>query len=167
MTELERIERLELRMKAMFLMFIIVAPAVVAASVEAQPSAPDVLRIRQLTIVDEKGTDRLILGAPLPDPVVNGRRVRRSGAVSGIAVLDAKGNERAGFATGDASGEVFIGLDSETGQEALFLANPKGGSHLSIFDANRNMVRVGVLDGKPTLLVRQKGETIFEQPAAR
>jgi hypothetical protein len=85
MTELERIERLERRMRAMFLMFIVVAPAVIAANVEAQPSAPDVLRIRQLTIVDEKGTDRLIFGAPLPDQVVNGRRVRRSGAVSGIA----------------------------------------------------------------------------------
>lgn len=165
MRELERMERLERRMRAMFLMFVVVVMAVVVVSVKAQSSTPDFLRIRQLTIVDEKGTDRIVLGAPLPDPVVNGRRVRRSGAVSGIAMLDAKGNERGGFATGDTSGEVFIGLDSETDQEVLFLANPKGGSHLSIYDANRNLVRVGVLQGKPTLLVRQKGETVFEQPA--
>jgi hypothetical protein len=167
MKELERMERLERKMRVMFLMFVAVVMAVVVVSVKAQSGARDVLRVRRLTIVDENGTDRIVLGAPLPDPVVNGRSVKRSGAVSGLAVLDAKGNERAGFATADSSGEVFIGLDSETGQEVLFLANPKGGSHLSIFDSNRNLVRIGVLEGKPTLLVRQKGETIFEQPEAR
>ena len=82
-------------------------------------------------------------------------------------MLDANGNERGGFAIGDASGEAFIGLDSEKGQEVLLLTNPKGGSHLSIFDGNGNSARIGVLDGKPTLVARKNGEIIFEQPAAK
>jgi hypothetical protein len=172
MNESERITRLERKLNATFAACTALIVVAVAASLNAQPgsrlaSNMDVLRIRQLTIVDQKGTDRLILGAPLPDPLVNGRRVRRSGPISGIAVLDAKGNERGGFATGDASGEAFIGLDSEKSQEVLLLANPGGGSHLSIFDGNRNLARIGVLGGKPTLVVQQNGETILEQPPAR
>jgi hypothetical protein len=167
MNEMKRIERLERKANIAFAVAGIVLAGAVAVSLRAQQDSPGVLRVRQLTIVDERGTERLILGAPLPDPVVNGKRVRRSGAVSGMAVLDANGNERGGFAVGDASGEAFIGLDSEKSQEVLLLANPKGGSHLSIFDGNRNLARIGVLDGKPTLVIRQNGKKIFEQPAAK
>lgn len=163
----DRILRLERKVNIAFAVAAFVIAGSLVATVTAQPGSPDVLRIRQLTIVDEKGTDRLVLGAPLPNPVVNGRRVPRSGAISGMVVLDANGNERGGFATGDASAEAFIGLDSEKSQEVLLLANPDGGSHLSISDGNRNLARLGVLGGKPTLVVQQGGKKIFEQPPAQ
>ena len=60
-----------------------------------------------------------------------------------------------------------MALDSEKGQETLFLVNPGGGGHLSFFDRERNTARIGVLGGRPTLLLRQKGQTVFEQPAPR
>src|SRR5262245_66010477 len=95
------------------------------------------------------------IGAPVPDPIVQGKRLKRSGPISGVILLDAKGNERSSYVTSDLSGEVFLSLDSEKGQETLFLANPGGGSHLSIYDANRNEARIGVLRGRPTLLLRE------------
>jgi hypothetical protein len=165
MNDTERIARLERKLNAAFAVIAVLGGGALVATLRAQPGPPDVLRVRQITIVDQKGTGRLILGAPLPDPIVDGRRVRRNGAVSGMVVLDARGNERGGFATGDSSGEVFIGLDSEESQEVLLLSNPDGGSHLSISSGRGNMARIGVLDGKPTLLIRESGQTVFEQPA--
>jgi hypothetical protein len=164
MSDQERIARLERRIKGIYAVFTLAGLGLLAIALNAQPSVVDVLRARRLIIVDDKGVERVVIGAPLPDPVVNGKRVKRSGVVSGMIVLDAKGNERGGFSTADASGEVLFALDSETQQETLFLVNPKGGSHFSIFDGNRNLVRMGVLDGRPTLVVREKGVTLFEQP---
>ena len=85
-------------------------------------------------IVDDKGTERVWIGAPVPDAIVQGQRQKRQGPISGMVLLDAKGNERGGYVTSDLSGEVFMSLDSERGQETLFLANPGGGAHVSIFD---------------------------------
>jgi hypothetical protein len=166
MTDLDRLKLLERKVWAMSMLLACTLIAFLTVTLKAQPGAPDELRIKKLTIVDDRGTERVILAAPLPDPIVNGERVRRSGAVSGITISDAKGNERGGFAIGDGSGEAFIGLDSETTQEVLLLANPKGGSHLSIFDGNRNLARIGVLGGEPTLVVRQRGTVVFEQPTS-
>ena len=87
--------------------------------------------------------------------------------MSGVVLLDANGNERSGYVTSDLSGEVFLSLDSEKAQEALFLVNAGGGGHVSIYDVNRNQARIGVLDGRPTLVLREKGQVAFEQPPTK
>ena len=61
----------------------------------------DVLRVHQIVILDEKGTERVWIGAPVPDPIVQGQRQKRAGPVSGIILLDAKGNERGEYVTSD------------------------------------------------------------------
>ena len=43
-----------------------------------------ILRARGLIITDEKGTERIVIGAPLPDPLILGRRHKRDGPVSGL-----------------------------------------------------------------------------------
>jgi hypothetical protein len=68
------------------------------------------------------------IGAPVPDPIENGRRI--------------------------------MGLDSERGQEALFLVNPGGGGHLSIYDGAKNEAQLGVLDGRPVLKLQEKGQPL-------
>jgi hypothetical protein len=60
-----------------------------------------------------------------------------------------------------------MSLDSEKAQETLFLANPGGGAHLSIFDGQGDLARIGVLNNQPALLLRRAGNTVFEQPQTK
>jgi hypothetical protein len=162
-----KIQRLERNIKVLTFGSMLSVLIVVACGWTFRQQQPDVLRVRQIIIVDEKGTERVWIGAPVPDPIVQGQRQKRSGPVSGIILLDAKGNERSGYVTSDRSGEVFMSLDSEKGQETLFLANPGGGAHLSIFDGQGDLARIGVLNSQPTLLLRRSGNTVFEQPQTK
>ena len=166
MEPIQRIQSLERQVRVLTVAFFLTIIGVAAAGLSAQPGVVDSLRVRQITVVDANGTERVWIGAPVPDPIVMGKRVPRSGPVSGVVLLDTKGNERSGYVTADPTGEVFLSLDSEKAQEALFLINPGGGGHVSIYDANRNMARLGVLQGRPTLLLEEKGRVAFEQPAA-
>jgi hypothetical protein len=164
----QRIAVLERRLRALTVAFIIALAAFTFVSLRAQSGTTDHLRVRQITVVDERGTERLWIGAPVPDPIVQGKRIKRSGPISGVVLLDQKGNERAGFATSDISpGAVFLGLDSEKGQEARFIVNPGGGGHLTFFDDQKNYARIGIWPDRPTLVLRNRGETILEQPSAR
>jgi hypothetical protein len=82
--------------------------------------------------------------------------------------FDPAGNERAGFATSDtAQSEVFIGLDSSKGQEARFLVNPGGGGHLDFFDSQQNYARIGISQGRPVVMLRDKNTTVFQQPPVK
>jgi hypothetical protein len=159
----KRIERLEERVRALTIVLLAGVVAVTVGAWQASPAQLEVLRVRQITIVDANGTDRVWIGAPVPDPIVQGKRLKRAGPASGIILLDAKGNERGGLLTSDSSAEVWLGLDSEKGQEATFLANPGGGAHLSLWDDEGNQAKISLVGG-PRLLLRKKGETIFEQP---
>ncbi len=167
MGELTKIQRLEWRVRVLTFALILSVLIIVACGWTFRQQQSDVLRVRQIVIVDEKGTERVWIGAPVPDPIVQGQRQKRSGPVSGIILLDAKGNERGGYVTSDGSGEVFMSLDSEKAQETLFLANPGGGAHLSIFDGQGNLARIGVLNSQPTLLLRRAGNAVFEQPQTK
>ena len=163
MSDTDRIERLERRLQVVLGASVLLLVGIAVSSLSAQEPVFDDLRVRRITIVDEMGTERIWIGAPLPDPIVQGERRKRTGPISGIVLLDAKGNERAGFATGG-TGEVFVGLDSEKGQEARFIVNPGGGGHLTFFDKERNYARIGIWPGRPTLELREKGQTVFRQP---
>jgi hypothetical protein len=163
-SELTKIQRLEHKIRFLTFGWLLSLLIVVACGWTFRQQQSEVLRVRQVVIVDDKGTERVWIGAPVPDPIVQGQRQKRSGPVSGVILLDAKGNERGGYVTSDGAGEVFMSLDSEKAQETLFLANPGGGPHLSIFDGQRNLARIGVLNDQPTLVLRRAGNTVFEQP---
>ena len=53
---------------------------------------PEMLTVKRLAVVDEKGTERIVIAAPLPDPLIQGKRVKRDGPASGILKFDPKGN---------------------------------------------------------------------------
>ena len=82
------------------------------------------VHVRGLIVEDGNHRERLRFSAPLPDPVIDGVRYKRSGAVSGLIISDADGNERGGYVTSDQFGETPLSLDSEDEQQVLFLANP-------------------------------------------
>src|SRR5215471_11708146 len=165
--EMMHIQRLERSIRLVTTGWLLSVLIIVACGWTFGQQQSDVLRVRQIVIVDEKGTERVWIGAPVPDPIIQGQRQKRSGPVSGIILLDAKGNERGGYVTSDGSGEVFMSLDSEKAQETLFLANPGGGAHLSIFNGQGDLARIGVLNSQPTLMLRRGGNTVFEQPQTK
>jgi hypothetical protein len=105
-------------------------------SVFAQtPGVSNVLTVRGLVIVDDKGVQRVRIGAPLPDPIVNGRSVPRQGVVAGILIYDAEGDERGGYVT-EAHGDAMLTLDAKDRQQTIFIANRDGGANLSVWSGN-------------------------------
>ena len=54
-----------------------------------------ILHVRGLVVEDGNQHERVRLGAPVPDPMIHGVRYKRSGAVSGLIISDAEGNEAA------------------------------------------------------------------------
>jgi hypothetical protein len=131
---------------------------------QAQPDKDGILRVRGLIVEDPNGHERVRLGAPLPDPMIHGVRVKRSGVISGMLISDADGNERGGYVTGDKSGEAFFTLDSEDEQQVLFLANPKGGVNFDLFDSKGNEAQMTVFPDGPRLTLRKEKKTVSELP---
>ena len=125
---------------------------------------PDsVLRVRGLVVTDARGIERVVIGAPVPNPMYLGKRGKRDGAVSGILMFDAMGTERNGYGTSDESDAMIFTMDNIAGQSALFLANPGTGTHLSTWDTKGNFVRIGVYD-RPMLYIERDGRRLFTAP---
>lgn len=139
-------------------------PAPVAA--QSVPDKDGILHVRGLVVEDQSGHERLRLGAPLPDPMIHGVRYKRSGAVSGLLISDADGNERGGYVTSDKSGEAFFSLDSEDEQQVLFLANPKGGVNFVLFDKAGNSAQMTVFPDGPKFSMKKAKQTVLELPSA-
>jgi hypothetical protein len=90
---------------------------------------PDTLRVRQLIVLDSEGKERIVIASPLPDPVMNGKRLRRRTVVSaGVQFKDPDGTERGGIAS-EEDGSFMFGIDDERGKERAHLYYiPKRGS---------------------------------------
>jgi hypothetical protein len=131
-----------------------------------QDVSGDVLRVRGLVVVDQNGTERVRIEAPLPDPIMLGKRIPRGGAVSGILLFDEEGNERSGYVTSDGYPNVFFTLDGLAQQHVLFLAEPQGAATLRMWSGDRNVVDLGVSEDAPHLKLSSQGNPVFVQPAA-
>ncbi|MGA2002037.1 MAG: hypothetical protein ABSG70_01570 [Terriglobales bacterium] len=124
---------------------------------------PQKLRVRELAVVDERGTERVLLAAPLPEPMgKEGKRgTRGGGTLSGIIIADATGTERGGYATGDSYANAILTLDGQGHQTVLLLAEPDGSTMFRIWNGEKGSITMGVEDdtflnlkqnGKPVLL---------------
>jgi WD40 repeat protein len=132
--------------------------------VAVKPSSQDILRVRGLVVVDGSGTERVWIGAPLPDPPILGKRVARGGTAHGILLFDAEGNERSGYVTFDEAGTVMLTLDEIGYMVAQFAAGPAGGVRLRMRGQYRNDVRLGTYEGGPYLKLRERDKELFLQP---
>lgn len=139
------------------------APATMPAAPEHPSLADSVLRVRGLVVVDAQGVERVIIGAPVPDPVSYGRRGTRLGGGSGILLLDPDGNERSGYLTSDQLGEVFLTLDAAVRQQALFLANATGGANLAMWDNDGNGAQLAAVR-RPIFTLRRAGKLVTSLP---
>jgi len=138
------------------------------STVHAASPKDGILHVRGLIVEDANGVERVRLGAPLPDPMgSDGARHHRQGVISGILISDAKGTERGGYVTADASDEAFFTLDSRKGQEVLFLANPDGGTNLDLFDKLGNEAQLTVFPDGPKLVMKREKQIVAQLPAAK
>jgi hypothetical protein len=125
-----------------------------------------VLRVRGLVVVDENGTERVQIGAPLPGPLALGKRHKRQGVVSGILLMDAEGNERSGYVT-DTAGAVYLTLDNVGEQAAMFYANQETGANLYVRDSdNGNTIRLDAYGKNPSIKMFRQGKPVFQVPDA-
>src|SRR5271154_6041389 len=136
---LTRITALESRQKRTYqvagLFVIVVLSAIAMQSRQIRNLRdPQKLRVRELAVVDERGTERVLIAAPLPDPMIAGTRHKRDGAVSGMIIADATGTERGGYGTADGYANVLLPLDAQGFQTVLLLAEPDGGTTLRIWN---------------------------------
>jgi hypothetical protein len=106
------------------------------------------LRVRSLVIEDEAGNDRIVLGAPVPDP----REGRRNSPSTGMVINDEKGVER--FAVGlQANGRVVMGFDAPPGtgdprnrERITLVADAAGGAYLRFLNRKTQVPGRLVLD---------------------
>jgi hypothetical protein len=73
-----------------------------------------VIKTRGVIIVDDKGRERVILGAPVPDPVPAGYP-KRVNPAHGMIILDPEGFERFGVGLMD-NGQMGMGFDAPRGK---------------------------------------------------
>jgi hypothetical protein len=153
------------------------------------------LRVRQITVVDEKGTERIYIGSPLPDPVRDGKRIKRRMPSTGIAFNNAQGSEINGWAAFDDGSQVFCfdGSDggerlclTQVGDRAGLVIKDKEGRFLTLFgrigyeedapkiwlsDFNgriRVKLQVDAATGAPKFeMLEEKGKQVFLVPEAK
>lgn len=106
--------------------------AMSAAALYLQLDTQRILHARGLVVSDAHGVKRVIIGAPLPDPLTRGKPgAKRTGVLSGILIDGPDGSERGGYGTTDAGGEALLTLDSDIGLEQFkVVANPRQGATL-------------------------------------
>lgn len=104
---------------------------------------------RRIDLVGEDGMVRLTLGAPLPNPVVDGVEYKRDRPVNGMMIRDADGNERGGIAFLDGLNMPALIFDHKA-SEAAGLVVQDDGSMLFMMVQPGAETRDPRLDGKLT-----------------
>ena len=125
-----------------------------------------VLVLRALSIVDGRGVERVRIAAPLPDPIMLGRRYERGDPVSGILIFDAEGNERGGYIT-DELRNAALTLD-EINRAAVHIGtNDRGEAHFTLSNGRGGYAILGMrptgtflaLDGKTVATIPDSAAT--------
>jgi hypothetical protein len=112
--------------------------------------------------------ERVVISAPLPDPLEPGKRCKREGAISGILISDPKGNERAAYAASDTETlGTLLTLDSEDGQVFTVYANAKGtdGATVSLNSGQHDEIVLTTYE-RPRLQIVQNRKIVQKIPAA-
>ena len=135
-----------------------------ARGVVRAAAQPEMLTVKRLAVVDGKGTERVVIAAPLPDPIIQGKRVKRDGPASGILIFDPKGNERGGYVTSDTADlGAFITLDSERGQVFTAYANADSGATVWVTNEGHDAVAFST-HKQPVLEIIQNRKVIYKRP---
>jgi hypothetical protein len=145
---------------------VIIAFATAACYSARAINQQEFLTVRGLSVVDETGTVRVRIGAPLPDPVSNGHQGKRDAPLSGILVYDAAGDERGGYATDDvkSGGNALLTLDSKDDQVVTLVAYPHRGAELGLQHVRGSAVALRSLKEGSSIVILNDGNVSFKQP---
>lgn len=136
----------------------------------ADRAVKEVLRAREIDVVDQQGVTRVKIAAPLPQPIISGQvRTRgggQEGSLSGMLLFDANGVERSGYATVDRGySNVLFTLDAPDQQHALFVAEPNGATTLRLFNPGMtDRLDLAVTSAGPSISMLRSGREVFRQP---
>jgi hypothetical protein len=130
----------------------------------ARAAQPESLTVKRLAVVDAKGTERVVISAPLPEPIINGKREKRDSSVSGMLIYDPKGNERGGYVTSDGGDlAALLTLDSENDQ--VFTAYANAGSGATVWVANEKHQNVVMSTHNTAVFEITHGKkVVYKQP---
>lgn len=133
----------------------------------------ETLRVRELIVVDDAGKERIVIGAPIPNPVVDGRAAKRRVLVTaGIQFKDPDGTERGGIASQE-DGSFMFGIDDASGHErahlyyipsrgsGVFLQSGSGSKTLSLLNPS------GSNQDPKIEILNQKGHAIAESQTGK
>jgi hypothetical protein len=138
----------------------------------ARASQPESLTVKRLAVIDEKGTERVVISAPLPEPIINGKRGKRDSPVSGMLIFDPKGNERGGYVTSDGGDlAALLTLDSENDQVFTAYANAGSGAtvwvtnekHQNVVMSTHNTAVLEIIHGKKVVYKQPPGAAALKQ----
>jgi hypothetical protein len=138
----ERLERKQAGLLAGALVLLVVFLMAARQSVQAPQEN---LKTHALSIVDSSGVVRLILGAPVPNPVIEGKTKERRAPATGIIFNDAVGNERGGIGMLDDGSMNLCFDDAKTERNCLFFM-PKFGNGIAFNDARGESRAILYLD---------------------
>jgi WD40 repeat protein len=136
-------------------------------------ASDSVLVLRALSIVDDRGVERVRIAAPLPDPIMLGRRFSRGEHVSGMMIYDSEGNERGGYIT-DESRNAALTLD-EINRAAVHIGtSDRGEAHVSLSNGRGGYALFGMrptgtfmaIDGKKVVTSADTQTVAAAQPIA-
>lgn len=109
-----------------------------------------VLRVRTLIVEDENGRDRVVLGAPVPDP----KEGRRASPSVGLVINDPNGLERFGVGL-QANGRMVMGFDAPPGtgdsrnrERINIVADANGGAYIRFLNRKTFVPGRLILDDK-------------------
>jgi hypothetical protein len=144
--------------------------ATVPVLTAAAPDGPrESLEVRELRIVQEDGTPRMVMSSQVSrEALFYGRRViRNSPDAAAIVFHDGDGMEQGALAVGDRGG-LMMGMDSKTGQNGGLFVSPDGRSvDLSFWltrgPRHRLELEVDADDG-PVLEMVRDGERVVRLP---
>ncbi len=172
--QVRRLTRLVYALTALtiVLLFIVARPRahVLNAQTPATATAPaqtdSILRVRGLVVVDERGVERVWIGAPVTEPRALGRRFSRGAKASGILLFDAEGNERGGYVTFDDEGTAHFSLDAIGYMVARISAPALGGVEFLARGDNGSIARFGVAGSEPYMGFLRNDSALFQIPTA-
>ena len=123
----------------------------------------EVLRVREIVVVDERGVVRVRIGGDLPDAVIQGRNTPRGDGAAGVLLYDTTGQERGGYVTLDRSGYIGLTLDSRYGQTAVFRADSSGSTALRLWTRDNALELRSDKEGA-RLSILEDAEVVLQLP---
>jgi hypothetical protein len=149
-----RVDHLERRWhsfsSASLLLIVLAAAAAALQAGTTQPESTPILRARGLIIVDDRGRERIFVGAPVPD-LKEGKRRSPS---TGLVINDAAGYERFGLSLTE-DGRIVMGFDAPPGtgdsrnrERITIVADAAGGAYVRFLNRKTFVAGRLVLDDK-------------------